>query len=338
MRRKPAWQRAPAEAPIRPDMPIIDPHQHFWDDAQAALMFGRARAEDMAALMAASGHRITSTVFIECMHGYRVEGPEELRCVGETETVEATARAREVHGPGRTRLAAAMMGFAELLAGDRVAEVLEAHVAASPDRFRGIRYVTSSDADEPYGGLQRVGALAAPALRDALRLMDRMGLIFETWCLHTQMDGILALADAFPGLTIVVDHLATPIRIGRYANRHQEALEEWQAGIVAAARRPNIVLKLGGLGMAVAGYGWESRDMPPDSGEIAEAYRPYVLHAVEALSPARCMFESNFPVDGISCGYGTLWNAFKRLTHDMPAEEQDALFRGTAARVYRIDG
>jgi len=336
--KKPAWQRAAAEVPIRPDMPIVDSHHHLWDGGALGLMFGRALPEDMAGIIAASGHKITATVFVECMMGYRADGPEALRCVGETETVEAALRAAEARGPGATHLAAAIMGFAELLAGDRVAGVLEAHLAASPDRFRGIRYVTSSDADEPYGGTERAGALAAPALRDALRCIDRVGLIFETWCLHTQIDGILSLADAFPGLTIVVDHLATPIRIGRYADRQHEALAEWKAGITAAAQRPNIVLKLGGLGMAVAGYGWERSATPPGSAEIADAYRPYVRYAVEVFSPARCMFESNFPVDGVSYGYGTLWNAFKRLTGDLSAGEQDALFRGTAARVYHIDG
>jgi predicted TIM-barrel fold metal-dependent hydrolase len=102
--------------------------------------------------------------------------------------------------------------------------------------------------------------------------------------------------------------------------------------------RPNIMLKLGGLGMAVAGFGWEHSTTPPGSSEIADAFRPYVRHAVETFSPARCMFESNFPVDGVSYGYGTLWNAVKRLTDDLSAAEQDALFRGTAARAYRIDG
>ena len=333
----PAWQRAAAEAPIRPELPVIDAHHHFWGDGPAALAYGRALPQDMAAMMAASGHRITATVFIECRMGYRVDGPEALRCVGETETVDAALRAADARGPGAIRLGAAIMGFAELLAGDSVAGVLEAHVAASPDRFRGIRYVTSSDPDEPYVGTEHQGALAAPALRDALGWLERMGLIFETWCLHTQIDRILSLADAFPGLTLVVDHLATPIRIGRYAQRRQDALAEWEAGIAAAAKRPNIILKLGGLGMAVAGYGWDRRDTPPCSRELADAYRPYVRHAVEAFSPARCMFESNFPVDGVSYGYGTLWNAFKRLTGDMSAAEQDALFRATAARVYRID-
>jgi L-fuconolactonase len=107
---------------------------------------------------------------------------------------------------------------------------------------------------------------------------------------------------------------------------------------VAAVRRPNIAIKLGGLGMAVAGYDWKRRETPPGSSEIANVYRPYVLHAVDVFSPARCMFESNFPVDGIAHGYGTLWNAFKRVTEHMSAAEQDALFHSTAARVYRIDG
>jgi L-fuconolactonase len=71
---------------------------------------------------------------------------------------------------------------------------------------------------------------------------------------------------------------------------------------------------------------------------MAQAWRPYVETCIELFGATRCMFESNFPVDKGLTGYGLLWNAFKRLTAGCSAEEKSALFAGTAARFYRLEG
>ena len=73
------------------------------------------------------------------------------------------------------------------------------------------------------------------------------------------------------------------------------------------------------------------------STELADQWRPYIETCIEAFGATRCMFESNFPVDKGMCGYGVLWNAFKRLAAGASAEERRALFGATAARVYRLD-
>jgi predicted TIM-barrel fold metal-dependent hydrolase len=76
--------------------------------------------------------------------------------------------------------------------------------------------------------------------------------------------------------------------------------------------------------------------MPPTSAELAEASRDWFLYAIDVFGPDRCMFESNFPVDKVSCSYGVMWNAFKRLASGFSADDKRALFHDTAARVYRI--
>jgi predicted TIM-barrel fold metal-dependent hydrolase len=48
------------------------------------------------------------------------------------------------------------------------------------------------------------------------------------------------------------------------------------------------------------------------------------------------MFESNFPVDRVSLGYRTLWNAFKRIAACYSPAERHELFLGTAQRFYRL--
>jgi predicted TIM-barrel fold metal-dependent hydrolase len=111
----------------------------------------------------------------------------------------------------------------------------------------------------------------------------------------------------------------------------------WKRGIAELSTCPNVVVKLGGLGMAGMGFGWHERPSPPTSEELAKAWAPYYLFCIEKFGADRCMFESNFPVDKISCSYTVLWNAFKRIAQGFSASERAALFRSTAARAYRLD-
>ena len=69
---------------------------------------------------------------------------------------------------------------------------------------------------------------------------------------------------------------------------------------------------------------------------LVAAWGPLINHAIDQFGPERCMFESNFPVDGLSCSYPVLWNAFKKMAAGFTAAEQHALFFGTANRAYRL--
>src|SRR5262249_50491563 len=161
-------------------------------------------------------------------------------------------------------------------------------------------------------------------------------LSFEVWCAHTQIREATSLARAFPETTIVLDHFGGPIGIGPYAGKGDEVFATWRADIDELAHCPNVVAKLGGLNMEVNGYGWEGRASPPTSVELMQATRRYFEHTIERFGPARCMFESNFPVDKVSCSYTVLWNSFKRFSENYSADERAALFCGTSARVYRL--
>ena len=103
------------------------------------------------------------------------------------------------------------------------------------------------------------------------------------------------------------------------------------------ARCPNVVVKLGGLGMDIGPFVEHmKRAAPPSSQEIADAWGPWIKTCIEAFGADRCMFESNFPVDKISNGYATLWNAFKLMAAGASAGEKTDLFSGTAKRVYSL--
>ena len=106
--------------------------------------------------------------------------------------------------------------------------------------------------------------------------------------------------------------------------------------IAELAKYPNVLVKLGGLGMRICGFGWNERLTPPGSAEVAEAVAPYYLWCIEQFGIDRCMFESNFPVDRISYSYTVLWNALKRIAADFSPHERSALFHDNAVRAYRL--
>ena len=70
---------------------------------------------------------------------------------------------------------------------------------------------------------------------------------------------------------------------------------------------------------------------------LFRSWRPYVETTIEMFGVNRCMMESNFPVDKESTSYCVLWNALKRITANYSMADKLALYRDTAARVYRLE-
>jgi L-fuconolactonase len=181
------------------------------------------------------------------------------------------------------------------------------------------------------------GLLLDAKFREGFARLAPLGLHFETWIYHPQIGDVADLASAFPDTKIVLDHVGGPIGIGVYTGRRKEIFTGWRRSIEDVAKRPNVTVKLGGLGMQVFGFGFEHAERPPSSEQLAEAWRPYIETCIEAFGVERCMFESNFPVDKRSCSYAVLWNAFKRIAAGASAEEKAALFSKTAAKFYRLE-
>jgi predicted TIM-barrel fold metal-dependent hydrolase len=180
------------------------------------------------------------------------------------------------------------------------------------------------------------GLLADKGFREGFACLAPLGLTYDAWVYHTQLGELAALARAFPETTIIVNHVGGAIGIGPYAGKRGEVLADWRKGITQLSACPNVVMKIGGLGMRLFGFTFQNEASPPSSEELAPAWRPYVEGCIEAFGPSRCMFESNFPVDKGSCSYAVLWNAFKRISSGYSADERTSLFCGTAARVYRM--
>ncbi|MCH8292226.1 amidohydrolase family protein [Candidatus Poribacteria bacterium] len=333
------WLALITEPTVEPQLPICDPHHHFWDFRTGRIPYQRYLLHELAADVN-SGHNVRSTVFVEARAMYRAEGPEEMRPVGEVEFVQglAAASASGLYGP--CRAAAAIVGHANLNLGERVEPVLEALQAASPNRFRGIRHSVTWD---PHPEVENSAAhrtesqLANDNFRAGARVLACMGLSFEGWMYFPQLPELADFAKALPDLTIILNHIGGLLRIGPYANRDDEVLATWRSGIAAVAECPNVNIKLGGIGMPHTGFGWHAREKPIGSEELAESMAPFMTYCIEQFGPERCMFESNFPVDKVSYSYNVMYNAFKRLSKGYSATERVAMFHDTAVRVYRLD-
>ena len=329
------WLALTPEPTLEPEIPICDPHHHFWDYRTQRVPHQRYLLHELAADIN-SGHNVRSTVFVEARSMYRTDGPEELRPLAEVEFVQglAAASASGLYGPGRA--AAAIIGHADLKLGERVEPVLDALQAASPNRFRGVRHSVTWDPHPEMDNREPQGVLATDNFRAGARVLARKGMSLEGWVNASQLPELAELAKAVPGLTIILNHIGGLMRTGPYANREDEVMAAWRSGIAAVAACSNVNMKLGGIGMPRTGFDWHERDLPIGSEELADSMAPLMNYCIEQFGPSRCMFESNFPVDKVAYSYNVMYNAFKRLSKGYSATERADMFHDTAARVYRI--
>ena len=337
---RPDWIALTKEPALEPELPIIDPHHHLWDRGE---LTDRYMLEEL--VEDTKEHNVRQTVFVECSAMYRADGPEEFKVVGETEFVQGVAAKSASGGYGEIRVATGIVGAANLRLGDRVAAVLEAQIAASPQRFRGIRHRAAWNESayiralggwpsKPEDAPPRI--LMDPDFRKGFARLRAYGLTFEGWVFHTHIDDLTDLAKAFPDTTIIFNHLGGPIGLGPFAGRRKEVFAAWKNSVAELAKCPNVVAKVGGLQMIVNGYEWHKREKPPTSDQLLETNRDWYNYTIDQFGPERCMFESNFAVEKLSCSYTVLWNQFKKLTENFSKDERAAMFHDTAKRVYRL--
>ena len=162
-----AWLALTQEDPVEPEIPLCDPHHHFWDRRLQSIPYQRYLLHELMADLD-SGHNVRSTVFLEARSMYRASGPDELRPVGEVEFVQGLAAASASGVYGEARAAAAIIGAADLKLGDGVARVLDALQAASPNRFQGYtaqRHLEPGPRDRQPGNAGHPGQRLLPCRR-----------------------------------------------------------------------------------------------------------------------------------------------------------------------------
>jgi predicted TIM-barrel fold metal-dependent hydrolase len=322
----------PVEEIIEPDLPICDAHHHIWDWAGIPYMLD----DYVADIDPGHGHKVETSVFVECRAFYDEAAPAHLRPVGEVRHVAAAAGESRTDG---LHLMQAIVGHADLRAGEKVAETLERLIEAGQGRLRSIRHASAWDASPEIRNSivnPPPHMLGEAAFREGFARLEGSDLAFEAWLYHPQLPDLVDLASAFPATQVVLGHVGGVLGVGPYAGRRAEVFALWREQIRRLAVLPNVMVKLGGLGMTTCGFGFELAAVPPTSAEMAQAWRPYIETCIEVFGPARCMFESNYPADREGCGYSATWNAFKRIAAGASDAEKSALFRDNAHRFYRI--
>jgi len=332
------WLAQVREEPIEPELPICDCHHHLWGRREHTPSPRYLLPDFLADIEV--GHNIVSTVFVDSNAMYRAGGSRAMAPVGEIEFANGVAAMAASGLYGETRVAAGIIGHADMRLGEKAGAVLDAMIRAAPGRFRGIRHAAAFDEDD-----------ALPVHRDAPRahlLLDetfckgvaevaKRGLIYECYLWHKQLDELTDLARAFPDLKIVVNHCGGPLGAESYQGKRDEVTAAWRKSLAELAKCENVVVKLGGVNMLVTGHGWEKRETPPTSDEMLAAAGPYIDYAIECFGTDRGMFESNYPAERHTCGYGPLWNFLKKSVKGFSAGEKAKLFHDNAARFYRLN-
>jgi predicted TIM-barrel fold metal-dependent hydrolase len=323
---------APEEI-LEPDRRIIDAHHHLIDAAGH-----RYTIEDYSA-DCARGHDVEASVYIEVRQKYFEEGPEHLRPVGETAFVASVAEKAEQGAYEGRRLCAGIVGYADLEIGDRVADVLDAHIQAAGGRFRGIRRGVYWDSDPAVYDHVSVrpprGLLLDAEFQRGFAQLGPRDLSFDAVLFHPQITELAQLAGRFPKTTIIVNHLGFRLGVGNHARNRDETDRQWRQELAALAEHPNVLVKIGGLGMRIWGFKIPEGERP-DSVALAEHWRPYFESGLEIFGVDRVILESNYPVDAQTTTFITLWNALKRLTEKLSDDEKHRLYWANANKAYRL--
>jgi predicted TIM-barrel fold metal-dependent hydrolase len=296
-------------------IPIVDAHQHFWDpranyypwlcDAETRpFRYGDTTPlrrpylpDDYRADAAA--HRVIKTVYIEAEWDPRDP-------VGETKWVSGLA-AR--HGLPTAIVAQAWLDR------DDVADVLTAQ-AACP-LVRGIRHKPRS-AERPDAATRgEPGSMDDRHWRDGFALLSRRGLSFDLQTPWWHLDAAAELAADFPQTTIILNHTGLP------ADRSADGLAAWRQALAAFAERPNVALKISGLGLK--GRPWQLADNAA-----------VIRDAITVFGVERCMFASNYPVDSLCGRFDVIYAGFKASVAQLPEAAQRQLFHDNAVKFYRL--
>jgi L-fuconolactonase len=328
------WRALHREEIIEPERLIIDAHHHFWEKPGQTYLLKEYLAD------ARSGHNISASVFAECGAYYRATGPEMMNRLGEVEYANGMAAVSAAMPPGSPAICAAIVGSADLTYGAEIARLLDAQQATSPERFRGIRLITKWDPLEALNNGRYViprSLLMDGEFRAGFAQLAPRKLSFDAMVYHPQLPELIDLAHAFPDTTIIVNHIGGLVaHTSGYRDHAQQAIADWQGSMRSLSVCPNVFVKLGGMGMPYLGFGLNELPTPAPSGQLAQAWGPFIRFCIDTFGPDRCMFESNFPPDRDSVDYPVMWNAFKRIASEYSEDEKHALFFGSAANAYRI--
>jgi len=300
---------------MKPPVPVIDAHQHFWDLEANYLPWLRDEPQilfrygDYGALKRnylpddyrrdLDGIALEGTVFVETEWDRRDP-------VGET---------RWVHELAETAGLPSVMVCHVALDRDDAPQILEQQ-SAFP-RVRGVRHKPRAAPAPDAVQKDAKGSIGDPAWRRGYAGLAQHGLSFDLQTPWWHLPEAADLNARYPEIPIILNHTGLP------RDRSDSELSSWRAAMKIFARAPNVAVKISGLGEP--GYAWS---LARNEGVI--------LDTIEIFGEDRCLFASNFPVDGLAGSLAAIYSGFAQATEKLGLTVQAKLFAGNARRIYRL--
>ena len=196
---------------------------------------------------------------------------------------------------------------------ENIESVLEGH--CEHPNIRGIRDFVHEAWIDPEN--PQTSQLENAIWRDNIGLLKKHGLSFDLQVYWQQMKEAAALVESHPDQPFVLVHIGQP------AYQDEENSEGWRNGMKLLSQQPNLVVKLSGFGMF-------------DRNWTVDSIRPWIHDTIEWFGVDRCLFASNFPVDGLARGYQEYWESYYEVVKDFSDDEKRMLFDTNARRVYGV--
>lgn len=295
-------------------MKVVDPHVHLWDTERVSYPWlqepGMAysgdnrllpRKHDVGAFLSSAGNiDVLMTVNVEAI-------PADP--LAEVQWLQSLADAPESRGHPHGIVASVDLSRPEA---SRVLEQLRTY-----RNVRGIRQILNVHTDSRYNYVAR-NYLLERQWRANLRELARHTWSFDLQLYPSQVPAALEVVSTNESLSFIINHA------GMFVDRHSaHGYRDWRDGLHRLAARPNTAVKLSGFAMF-------------DHHWTVESFRPYILEAIDAFGTERCMFASNFPVDGLHSSYEALWSAYAQIVSGMSRGERNNLFMNNAIKYYRL--
>jgi predicted TIM-barrel fold metal-dependent hydrolase len=301
--------------PSTTSLPVIDAHHHLWDleanyypwltDSITTRVCG-----DYAAIRRnyrlqdffedAADVNLVKSIHVQAEH-------DHADPVRETHWLQQIA-----DSPGSRGFPHGIVAYADLSRSDAAA-VLQSH--SRYPNVRGIRQMLHESLVDPAN--PRPALLENSTWRSNISLLKKFDFSFDLQVYPQQMHQACRLVRDHPDLQFILCHTGQPSRLDA------AHFAVWRAEMQALAEFENVSVKISGLGMF-------------DRNWTVDTIRPFVLQTIEVFRVERCMFGSNFPVDGMMSSYSRLWTAYHEITESFSDNERSALFCTNAERIYRI--
>ncbi|MFK4083131.1 amidohydrolase family protein [Kribbella sp. NPDC020789] len=226
------------------------------------------------------------------------------------QTVGVLAETREfLEVAASNELVAGVVGWVDLTAPD-IADVL-AELQARPDGqyLKGIRHQVHDEPDLEW--------LLRPDVQRGLAAVADAGLVYDLLTKPPHLSAAVRAVQALPQLSFVVDHISKPV-VG-------EPLDPWASDLRALAAFPNVTCKLSGMVTEADWVAWTPADL-----------KPYADVVLDAFTPDRVMFGSDWPVCLLAASYPDVVAAAEALTSQLTSTEREAVFTTTATTTYNL--